>query len=496
MQRDEAVLLDILQAVRNGPPIVSWPETPQDLLKQAIETIQNGNPAKGEEQLREITRAFPDYLDGWGHLAHALFLRGQYREAVECYQHCQTIFPGLLEAYTLEAECHARLGDYEQAASCYRRSRHLVADPAVSVVKEADYLLRAGKHHRASQTLCSLNGSPSFHSDEVQSRLRQTESTLRIFSRGVVRVLPQLAGRIMEPGLLASLLKESSQIPVSLPAIRDSGFRSFANYLNNGFLKHNLHRISPGPCDLCGNRRSRNVFYLPDRKVVRCKRCGLERLERIPSGGHDLHTGFYERGEIVDAIEKEWSSPHVLEHHMGWLKAVFMVAGIRFPNAGGRLFEIGCGGGHLLAHLRDCGMQVGGIDASSSFVELAKTKFGLPVSCSLIESLDIPEESYDYILSYHVIEHLEHPSILFEKARCLLRSGGYLFIETPVPDLSRVSPGLKRHPTHGYGSSEHSHFFTSETLRRYFERFGFQVIASYEYLAGDLPNGGILGRKQ
>lgn len=141
-------------------------------------------------------------------------------------------------------------------------------------------------------------------------------------------------------------------------------------------------------------------------------------------------------------------------------------------------------------------MLVGGIDASSSFVELAKTKFGLPVSCSLIESLDIPEEPYDYILAYHVIEHLEHPSVLFEKAMSQLHSGGYLFIETPVPDLSRVSSGLKRHPTHGYGSSEHSHFFISGTLRRYFERFGFQVIASYEYLAGDLPNGGILGRKQ
>jgi len=294
---------------------------------------------------------------------------------------------------------------------------------------------------------------------------------------------------------VVSLLREFRQIPFSIPAIRDSSNHTFWDYLKDGFLKHNLHKIPLGSCDLCGSRRSQNVFYLPDRKVVRCKKCGLERLERIPTGGHDLHTGFYERDEIVATVEQEWSSPHVLEHHMAWLTTAFLMAGIRFPNAGGHLFEIGCGGGHLLAHLNNCGIQVAGIDASAPFVELARAKYGLPVSCSTVESLVVPDEPFDYVLSYHVIEHLEHPSVLFEKALSLLRSGGYLFIETPVPDLSRVSVDLKRHLTHGYGSCEHSHFFTPRTLRSYFEHYGFCIIAAYEYKAGDLPNGGILGLK-
>jgi hypothetical protein len=40
------------------------------------------------------------------------------------------------------------------------------------------------------------------------------------------------------------------------------------------------------------------------------------------------------------------------------------------------------------------------------------------------------------------------------------------------------------------------HFFTPDTLARYFEKYGFDLLNTYQFLAGTLPNGGFLGRKR
>jgi len=472
----------------------SIPSTADENLQVAVDSIRKGDMAAGELALRAITQQFPEYLHGWGHLAYLLLTQGRYREAADCYRKCQEIVPGLFEAYSLEAQCHGHLGGFAEAAQCWRRSRPFATDPVEAILEEANCLSRAGTRREVVKTLLSLRNTASFFSEEVQSLLRRNDSAARFVARGITRRLPQILHRVREPNLVWSLLRELRMAPRSGQAFRDSGLRTFFAYLGHAYLDNGLHRHLARPCDLCGSRRTRNVFYLPDRKVVRCGRCGLERLERIPPGGHDLNSGFYERDDVLNSMSQEWDSPHIVEHRMSWLRTLFLIAGVHFPEVGQRLFEIGCGGGQLLDHLNRSGMEVAGIDASGRLVESVRDRYGLQVTHSTVESLQSPTIPYDFVFSYHVIEHLERPSVLFEKARQFLKPGGFLFIETPVPDLGRVSPELKRHRTHGYGSSEHTHFFTRSTLKLFFERFGFAVVGSYEHVAGDLPNGGVLGR--
>jgi len=146
--------------------------------------------------------------------------------------------------------------------------------------------------------------------------------------------------------------------------------------------------------------------------------------------------------------------------------------------------------------LREAGMKVEGIETAAKLVEHCRNQNGLEVYLATIRSFERAPESYDLIAAFHVLEHLEKPSELFQKAYNLLMKGGFLILEIPTPDLSGCTYIQRMHPHHGYANAGHLHYFTPATAAKYFERYGFDLIATYEYRSDALPSGGFLGQKR
>ena len=141
--------------------------------------------------------------------------------------------------------------------------------------------------------------------------------------------------------------------------------------------------------------------------------------------------------------------------------------------AKGRILELGCGAGGLLRLLDTWGWRPEGIDVDARAVENAVSK-KLTAYVGDIFSRRYPDNSFDAIVSSHVLEHLFHPKDVLAECRRILRPGGRLIIATPN---SRALGYLV------FGKSwlaldppRHLHIFSPQAIKQLMRDAGFSSI--------------------
>ena len=98
---------------------------------------------------------------------------------------------------------------------------------------------------------------------------------------------------------------------------------------------------------------------------------------------------------------------------------------------GGRLLDIGCGGGQYLALARGLGWQACGLDPDPVAADHARTRSGAEVEVGTLQTTSYPPESFDTVVSLHSIEHAHDPTEFLRLAYRLLKPGGVLYLQTP-----------------------------------------------------------------
>jgi SAM-dependent methyltransferase len=103
----------------------------------------------------------------------------------------------------------------------------------------------------------------------------------------------------------------------------------------------------------------------------------------------------------------------------------------------GRVADLGCGPGHITAHLNELGLTAFGVDASPAMIELARQAYpGLRFEVGSMAALTIADGVLGGVLSRWSIIHTpppEVPVILAEFDR-VLASGGHLLIGFSASD--------------------------------------------------------------
>jgi SAM-dependent methyltransferase len=116
------------------------------------------------------------------------------------------------------------------------------------------------------------------------------------------------------------------------------------------------------------------------------------------------------------------------------------------------VIDVGCGRGEFLEMCRAGGIDARGFDTNEISVAALKAR-GLTVSAEAIPDCfrGMADESVGTIFASHVVEHLPvEPLIeLFAESKRVLRSGGFLMIETPNAEaLAMSASDFWRDPTH------------------------------------------------
>ena len=90
----------------------------------------------------------------------------------------------------------------------------------------------------------------------------------------------------------------------------------------------------------------------------------------------------------------------------------------------GRLLDIGAGSGTFVHASLDAGWQAVGVELSEPAIERAKEYYGI----ELLKSL--PDEEFDVITMWDVVEHLRDPAAVLQELHGRLRRDGLLLMET------------------------------------------------------------------
>ncbi|MEV4510355.1 class I SAM-dependent methyltransferase [Dactylosporangium sp. NPDC049525] len=113
----------------------------------------------------------------------------------------------------------------------------------------------------------------------------------------------------------------------------------------------------------------------------------------------------------------------------------------------GPVVDVGCGPGHVTAHLRGLGVDVFGVDLSPAMIDLARREHpGIRFEVGSMTDLDLPDASVAGLLAFWSLIHVPDGEVpkVFDGFRRVLRPGAPLLIGFHVGDGSRLK-------TQGYG---------------------------------------------
>ncbi|HUA39880.1 MAG TPA: class I SAM-dependent methyltransferase [Candidatus Sulfopaludibacter sp.] len=263
-------------------------------------------------------------------------------------------------------------------------------------------------------------------------------------------------------------------------------------------------------CPVCGSGRRQRVHSELHDGIFRCApgrwsfyRCGDCRSGWLdprptPSTIPLAYTHYYTHGQAGDTTSRpisRWRQFRIaqrnsyLNAHYGynlkpaaWIPVFLSDARrrrfdaftgyLRFPGAGARVLDIGCGNGAFLCQMRSLGWAVCGVEPDSQSAAHAQSA-GLDVRVGLLQQQSLPEASFDAITAFHVIEHLHNPVETLCCCFKLLKPGGYITLATPNLD----SFGYRRYGPCWLGLDPPRHLvlFTEDSLRQTLVGHGFVV---------------------
>jgi 2-polyprenyl-3-methyl-5-hydroxy-6-metoxy-1,4-benzoquinol methylase len=131
----------------------------------------------------------------------------------------------------------------------------------------------------------------------------------------------------------------------------------------------------------------------------------------------------------------------------------------------GKVLEVGCGVGRGLDILIENCTEFTAIDKNEQLIQFLQTKY--PQQHFITQNIppfkDLPSNTYDFVVSFQVIEHIQDDNAYLQEIHRVLKPGGKAMITTPNIKLS-----LTRNPWH-------VREYTAEQLEKLFRKYFQQV---------------------
>ena len=134
--------------------------------------------------------------------------------------------------------------------------------------------------------------------------------------------------------------------------------------------------------------------------------------------------------------------------------ALALFADMVCASGGGPVADLGCGPGHVTAHLHGLGIDAFGIDLSPAMIGVARRDHpGVRFEVGSMTDLDLPDASVAGLLAFWSLVHMPDEAVpaVFGQFRRVLRPGGPLLLGFHVGDGSRLkTAGYGGHPMKVY----------------------------------------------
>lgn len=249
-------------------------------------------------------------------------------------------------------------------------------------------------------------------------------------------------------------------------------------------------------CPLCG---SDNIYLFESRlkqhkeiDALECRDCSLVFLSGSPCENPDYYKNneMPTDGDTMEEIDSHRRASYFNDTYQRFFK---------------KILDFGCGSGKFLSLLKqntEAKFELSALEPNTKYKEFLSSNF------KLYENIDdLPDNTFDYITMFHVLEHLKNPIEVINKLYDKLSLNGQLIIEVPNINDALISfyklRSAKRHllvPWHLY-------YYNAVTLTLLTAKTKFKInsliegiqrypLANHLYwLAYELPGGHLIWEK-
>jgi len=223
------------------------------------------------------------------------------------------------------------------------------------------------------------------------------------------------------------------------------------------------------PCDLCGSTSGlivgRWARGLKPLRNVMCTHCGLVHQEPLPS--QEELDRYYESDYRVDYKGALEPLPrHIKRDYERGAERMEKLE--RYIGKQARILDVGSGTGIFLKLAADAGHIIEGIEPNKGYAQWAKRELGLDIKVAHWETMELPANAYDLIVSHHVLEHLRSPMKAIAQFYRWSAPNGLLYVSVPNISNRDASPYNRFHRAHLFS-------FTPQTLIMMARKAGFAL---------------------
>ena len=358
-----------------------------------------------------------------------------------------------------------------------------LANIALTAIANAVLGLRLSEYHSGFRAYSRLT---------LERLAFELNSDKFVFDTEII-VQMRLAGlRIREIPITTQYFPEAS----SVGFWRSVGYGVSIFFVLAKYLGHRLGIFRPaafiplipqaGRCPACGAHRARLLH------PVRAPREGRDPAYRITesSGGHGNILGCAACGiAYVSRSEATWTAAayaaqpldeeYVREEagrRLASRRILRRLAALIGPHQGRKLLDFGAGAGFFADEARKAGWIASGLEIGETWVRYAAKRFGAEAAAQggLKEMAEIPDESFDVITAWDVIEHLEDPAAFVRLSSRKLKPGGVFALSTPRLDsFAHRLFGGRWHAI----LPAHLTYFTRQSIRSVLAEAGLRVVS-------------------
>ena len=224
--------------------------------------------------------------------------------------------------------------------------------------------------------------------------------------------------------------------------------------MENLFKGKGVYAMRGQVCRMCGTDYKKVLFEKRGIPYYRCRECGF--IFSYPGENANFANKFddYEASYLNYLIGTECDRKNY---------ALLLTWMSKFCSwEGKRVLDVGAGSGKFVRFLREKKIEAFGLEPARALYERFLSKDSYFFCCYLEDFKEhLIGGNVDILVSWDVIEHMERPTVFFQNAAKLLKTGGMLFLDTP--DVGSVLPRILGKWWHHY-NRYHLSYFSRNTL--------------------------------
>tara|TARA_B100000686_G_scaffold344797_1_gene428163 strand:+ start:2053 stop:3045 length:993 start_codon:yes stop_codon:yes gene_type:complete len=236
--------------------------------------------------------------------------------------------------------------------------------------------------------------------------------------------------------------------------------------------KHRIQKAEEYQCLLCGNNEGSLLLEWEEGyQLIQCGQCGAScpNISFLEQSGvsSELVAKEIQYEIYVKMIDRQYD---YRKNQFGGDRYRYIVERLDLDPHQIRLLDVGCGAGYFLSYLKDQKVQAKGLDANLNTVRYCRER-GLDVDSG--DVADEPDEEYDVVVLFDVLEHLLNPvSVMKDVARKLKPEGYVVAFTTNIHSLSYELMGSHENTLLPF---EHICFYDRKSFQFLAEKAGLRI---------------------